>query len=68
MLPWEGVNMSTVDQRRVGRPSRPVLDRRRIGAAALQLVDDTGGFTLPELARRLGVQTPSLYHLSLIHI
>lgn len=54
--------MSTVDQRRVGRPSRPVLDRRRIGAAALKLVDETGGFTLPELARRLGVQTPSLYH------
>jgi AcrR family transcriptional regulator len=56
------VRTSTVDQRRVGRPRRPVLDRRRIGEAALALVDETGTFTLPELARRLGVQTPSLYH------
>ena len=56
------VQTRTVDQRRVGRPRRPVLDRRRIGEAALALVDETGSFTLPELARRLGVQTPSLYH------
>lgn len=54
--------MRRVDQRRVGRPSRPVLDRGRIGESALALVDETGDFTLPELARRLGVQTPSLYH------
>jgi AcrR family transcriptional regulator len=39
-----------------------VLDRERIGAAALALVDQTGDFTMPELARRLGVQTASLYH------
>ncbi|MEO5665154.1 MAG: TetR/AcrR family transcriptional regulator, partial [Nocardioides sp.] len=51
-----------VDQRRVGRPSRPVLDRQRIAEAALTLIDETGDFTLPELARRLGVQTPSIYH------
>jgi AcrR family transcriptional regulator len=56
------VQTGTVDHRRVGRPSRPVLDRHRIGKAALALVDETGDFTLPELARRLGVQTPSLYH------
>ena len=54
--------MRRIDQRRVGRPSRPVLDRSLIGEAALTLVDETGDFTLPELARRLGVQTPSLYH------
>jgi AcrR family transcriptional regulator len=54
--------MRQVDQRRVGRPSRPVLDRHRIAEAALTLIDETGDFTLPELARRLGVQTPSLYH------
>src|SRR5262245_56247654 len=48
--------------RKVGRPSRSVLDRERIGAAALALVDQTGDFTMPELARRLGVQTASLYH------
>nr|WP_206444416.1 TetR/AcrR family transcriptional regulator C-terminal domain-containing protein [Nocardioides sp. KC13] len=39
-----------------------MLDRGRIGATALELVDETGDFTLPELARRLGVQTASLYH------
>ncbi|MEV0702424.1 TetR/AcrR family transcriptional regulator C-terminal domain-containing protein [Saccharopolyspora sp. NPDC050389] len=49
-------------QRRAGRPRTAVLDRRRIGEAALELVDETGDFTLPELARRLGVQTGSLYH------
>jgi AcrR family transcriptional regulator len=54
--------MPRVAQRRVGRPSRPVLDRGRIAEAALTLVDETGDFTLPELARRLGVQTASLYH------
>lgn len=48
--------------RRVGRPAKAVLTRGRIGAAALELVDATGDFTLPELGRRLGVQTASLYH------
>jgi AcrR family transcriptional regulator len=48
--------------RRVGRPSRSVLDRERIGTAALAVVDQTGDFTMPALARRLGVQTASLYH------
>lgn len=49
-------------QRRAGRPRKALLDRARIGQAALELVDQTGDFTLPELARRLGVQTASLYH------
>ncbi|MFI0468611.1 TetR/AcrR family transcriptional regulator [Saccharopolyspora sp. 5N102] len=49
-------------QRRAGRPRTAVLDRRRIGEMALELVDEAGDFTLPELARRLGVQTGSLYH------
>ena len=46
----------------MGRPNKAVLDRARIAATALALVDSTGDFTLPELARRLGVQTASLYH------
>jgi AcrR family transcriptional regulator len=54
--------MTGTDQRRVGRPRKAVLDRTRIADAALKLVDETGDFTLPELARRLGVQTASLYH------
>ena len=48
--------------RRAGRPRKAVLDQAVIGAAALRLVDETGDLALPELARRLGVQTASLYH------
>jgi AcrR family transcriptional regulator len=51
-----------IQQRRAGRPKKSVLDRDRIADAALAVVDATGDFTLPELARRLGVQTASLYH------
>ena len=54
--------MSETTQRRAGRPRKAVLDRERIGQAALELVDQTGDFTVPELARRLGVQPASLYH------
>ncbi|HSX66457.1 TetR/AcrR family transcriptional regulator [Nocardioides sp.] len=54
--------MTETTQRRAGRPRKAVLDRDRIGQAALELVDQTGDFTLPELARRLGVQPASLYH------
>lgn len=48
--------------RRVGRPSTPQLDRASIGAAALELVDRDGSFTMPALAQRLGVQASSIYH------
>jgi AcrR family transcriptional regulator len=54
--------MSDASPRRAGRPSKAVLDKGRIGDAALELVDETGDFTLPALARRLGVQAASLYH------
>lgn len=54
--------MTEITQRRAGRPRKAVLDRERIGLAALELVDETGDFTLPALARRLGVQPASLYH------
>lgn len=54
--------MTQITQRRAGRPRKALLDRSRIGSTALELVDETGDFTLPELARRLGVQTASLYH------
>ncbi|MFI5805048.1 TetR/AcrR family transcriptional regulator C-terminal domain-containing protein [Streptomyces sp. NPDC051561] len=46
----------------MGRPRKALLDRARIGATALELVDETGDFTVPEIARRLGVQTASVYH------
>jgi AcrR family transcriptional regulator len=48
--------------RHAGRPRRAVLDKDRIAAAAMEIVDETGDFTVPELARRLGVQTASIYH------
>lgn len=54
--------MARGQQRGVGRPRTAVLDRDRITSAALAVVDREGDFTLPELARRLGVRTASLYH------
>ena len=56
----------------MGRPPVPLLSTDRIAGAALELVNATGGFTIPELARALKVSPSSLYNhvsgLSLIHI
>jgi AcrR family transcriptional regulator len=52
----------SVRPRPAGRPRRAVLDKDRIAEAAMAIVDETGDFTLPELARRLGVQAASIYH------
>ncbi|MDQ1006418.1 AcrR family transcriptional regulator [Streptomyces sp. V4I23] len=46
----------------MGRPRTPLLDRTRIAATALQLVDEQGEFSVPQVARRLGAQTASVYH------
>jgi AcrR family transcriptional regulator len=46
----------------MGRPPTPLLSTDRIAAAAMELVDTTGGFTMPELARRLQVSPSSLYN------
>ncbi|MFE1952334.1 MULTISPECIES: TetR/AcrR family transcriptional regulator C-terminal domain-containing protein [Streptomyces] len=46
----------------MGRPSKPLLDRERITTTALRLVDETGEFSVPQIARALGVQTGSVYH------
>lgn len=46
----------------MGRPSKALLDRERIAATALDLVDAEGDFSVPKIARRLGVQTASVYH------
>ncbi|MYW64633.1 TetR family transcriptional regulator [Streptomyces sp. SID8379] len=46
----------------MGRPSKPLLDRERIASTALELVDEQGEFSVPQIARRLGVQTGSVYH------
>ncbi|MBT2441490.1 TetR/AcrR family transcriptional regulator C-terminal domain-containing protein [Streptomyces sp. ISL-36] len=46
----------------MGRPRTPLLDRERITTTALRLVDEQGEFSVPQIARKLGVQTGSLYH------
>lgn len=46
----------------MGRPSAPLLDLDRITTAALALVEETGGFTMPQLAAKLKVSPSSLYN------
>ncbi|GAA3811306.1 TetR/AcrR family transcriptional regulator [Streptomyces phyllanthi] len=46
----------------MGRPRTPLLDRRRIGAAALRLADEKGTLSIPALAKALGVAPSALYH------
>jgi AcrR family transcriptional regulator len=60
--------MTTTSKRRAGRPAgRPrqaVLSRDRIVVAALDLIDEVGdeGFSLAELADRMGVRASSFYN------
>lgn len=44
------------------RPSQPILSRDLIYRTALNLLDRTGRFTVPEVAQKLGVSVSSLYH------
>ncbi|MEU8779938.1 TetR/AcrR family transcriptional regulator C-terminal domain-containing protein [Streptomyces sp. NPDC048606] len=46
----------------MGRPRTPLLDRERIALTALRLVSEQGEFSVPQIARALGVQTGSVYH------
>lgn len=46
----------------MGRPPSPLLSTERIAAAAMELVAATGGFTMPDLARKLHVSPSSLYN------
>lgn len=46
----------------MARPHKPILSPDLIFRTALEMVDRTGRFTLPELAQRLGVSVSSLYH------
>jgi AcrR family transcriptional regulator len=46
----------------MGRPPVNLLSTERISSAAMDLVAATGGFTIPELARRLKVSPSSLYN------
>lgn len=46
------------------RPSKPLISRSTAVAAALEIIDADGleAFSLPRLAKHLGVQAPSLYY------
>ncbi|MFH8494980.1 TetR/AcrR family transcriptional regulator [Streptomyces coeruleorubidus] len=46
----------------MGRPRTPLLDRERIATTALEIVDERGDFSVPQVAKRLGAQTGSVYH------
>ena len=46
----------------MGRPPVALLSTDLIAGAAMDLVNTTGGFTIPELARRLKVSPSSLYN------
>jgi len=46
----------------VGRPSTPLLSQEAIALAALRLVDQTGEFTIGQVAKALGVRPSSLYN------
>ena len=46
----------------MGRPPKPLLSTDRIASAAMELVSATGGFTMPNLARKLQVSPSSLYN------
>ncbi|MGW0749507.1 TetR/AcrR family transcriptional regulator [Streptomyces sp. NPDC002587] len=46
----------------MARPRTPLLDRERIATTGLQLVAEQGEFSVPQIARALGVQTGSVYH------
>jgi len=48
----------------MARPSKPLINRDAVVKASLEIIDSEGleAFSLPRLARRLGVRAPSLYH------
>lgn len=46
----------------MGRPKVAILSSDVIAEAAMELVSATGGFTIPELARKLKVSPSSLYN------
>jgi AcrR family transcriptional regulator len=46
----------------LARPPAPLITIEAITEAALELVDQTGDFSLPKLARRIGVSQSSIYN------
>ncbi|GAC68516.1 putative TetR family transcriptional regulator [Gordonia soli NBRC 108243] len=48
----------------MARPSKPLISRAAAVAASIDIIDSEGldAFSLPRLAKHLGVRAPSLYH------
>ncbi|MGY3319658.1 TetR/AcrR family transcriptional regulator C-terminal domain-containing protein [Arthrobacter sp. TE12232] len=46
----------------MGRPLAPLISIDGLVTASLELVDETGDFSLPKLARRIGVSQSSIYN------
>lgn len=48
----------------MARPSKPLISRDAAVAASIEIIDADGleAFSLPRLAKHLGVRAPSLYH------
>jgi AcrR family transcriptional regulator len=48
----------------MARPSKPLISRAATVAASIEIIDSEGldAFSLPRLAKHLGVRAPSLYH------
>lgn len=48
----------------MARPSKPLITRESAVAASIEIIDSEGleAFSLPRLAKHLGVRAPSLYH------
>jgi len=46
----------------MGRPLAPLISIDGLVTASLDLVDETGDFSLPKLARRIGVSQSSIYN------
>jgi AcrR family transcriptional regulator len=46
----------------MARPSKPILSPEKIAIAAIAAVDSTGQFTMPGIAKALGVSPSSLYN------
>jgi AcrR family transcriptional regulator len=46
------------------RPSQPLISRSAVIAASIEIIDSQGldAFSLPKLAKYIGVSAPSLYH------
>ncbi|WP_167104491.1 TetR family transcriptional regulator [Mycobacterium sp. DL592] len=48
----------------MARPSKPLISRAAAVQASIEIIDNEGldAFSLPRLAKHMGVQAPSLYH------